>query len=256
LSSRTRDPRDGGPAAQATGDTVSFAGVAKISRSTLPEEITRRIVDAIRSGEFKPGNRLPPERELAQALGVSRTSVREALKYLTLMGLLEVRLGDGTYLREDSHDAIANALDLGLLLRQGSAQHLIEARTFIEAKLAELAAERGSLADLNEIDAAFERMVANVSDLERFLEADVRFHLIVGHAAGNPVLERVLQTIRGFLRVWIEKTLDGRREAERVLAEHRAIRDAITARDPDAARAAMEAHLGSRASRLLQVLPR
>jgi GntR family transcriptional repressor for pyruvate dehydrogenase complex len=230
--------------------------VGKINRTTLPEEITRRILDAIRSGDFRPGDRLPPEREFAQALGVSRTSVREALKYLTLLGLLEVRLGDGTYLREDSQDGFANAFDLGLLLRRSSAVHLIEARTFLESQLAGLATERGSASDLHEIDLALERMADNLGDPERFLEEDVRFHLAIGHAAANPVLERVLQTIRGFLRVWIQKTLDSKGETRRVLAEHRAIRDAIVARDAAGARAAMEAHLSQRARRLLDALPR
>jgi GntR family transcriptional repressor for pyruvate dehydrogenase complex len=235
---------------------MGLINVERINRTTLPEEITRRIVDAIRSGDFKPGHRLPPERELAQALGVSRNSVREALKYLTLLGLLEVRLGDGTYLREHNEDGVTNAFDLGLLLRQRSALHLIEARTFLEPHLAGLAAERGSADDLHEINLAFERMAANVGDTERFLEEDVRFHLQVGHAAGNPVLEQILETIRGFLRVWIEKTLEGTAEPARVLEEHRAIRDAILARDTTASRVAMESHLSNRAERLLESLPR
>jgi DNA-binding FadR family transcriptional regulator len=129
-------------------------------RETTTTEIARKLLVYFLAGRFAPGHRLPSERSLAQTLGVGRSVVREALKSLTLLGIVEVRQGDGTFLRSTESDLLPHAIEWGLLLGTRRTRDLIEVRRYLESILVALAAERRDETDLTALRAELDRMYA------------------------------------------------------------------------------------------------
>jgi GntR family transcriptional repressor for pyruvate dehydrogenase complex len=230
--------------------------VEPIKREPLATEIARRLVDYLLSGGVEPGARMPSERQLAEAFGVGRSAMREALKALTLLGLVEVRHGDGTYLKRDDTALLPQVIEWGLLLGEQRTLDLVEARQKVEADIAGLAALRRDEADLIEL----RRLLVRMEQLSRvsgspgeFVDADVAFHLRVAEASRNTALRDILSGIQALLRVWIGRVIAaGNREVS--YQEHIPILAAIEAGDVVAAEAAMEAHMRSAAGRLEQAL--
>ena len=191
--------------------------VEPIKREPLATEIARRLVDYLLSGGVEPGARMPSERQLAEAFGVGRSAMREALKALTLLGLVEVRHGDGTYLKRDDTALLSQVIEWGLLLGEQRTLDLVEARQKVEADIAGLAALRRDEADLIEL----RRLLARMEQLSRvsgspgeFVDADVAFHLRVAEASRNTALRDILSGIQALLRVWIGRVIAaGNREA-------------------------------------------
>lgn len=224
-----------------------------IPRILRADEVAQRITNAILKEEFKPGERLPAERELARALGVGRTSVREALKSLNMLGLIEVRSGFGTYVRLDHGDLFARAFEMGFMVSRTKIIELIEARRLIEVGLAHLAAQRRTPEDLEKMENLVRVMeAADDEHASEFLEANLAFHLAIAEAARNKVLLQVFSTIRGLLRQSMERVI--RKSGVAGAAAHRPIFTAIQQGDAESARAAMEEHL-SRAKLLVDLLP-
>jgi GntR family transcriptional repressor for pyruvate dehydrogenase complex len=162
----------------------------------LPAQVARLLLDYLLAGNVSPGTRLPSERQLAEELGVGRSVVREALKSLGLLGLVEVRQGDGTYLRRVESELLPRVIEWGLLLGERRTADLIEARQHLEVVTAQLAAARRDDDDVAALAAALRCMREAGSDIEAFVTADVAFHLRVAHAAGNTVLSDVLRNIQ------------------------------------------------------------
>ena len=138
-----------------------------------------------------PGDRLPSERELSRTFGVGRSAVRDALKPLTLLGIIDVRQGDGTYLRATQSELLPKAVEWGLLLGQPGALDLVEARRHIEVALATLAAQRRDEQDLKDLRKLLLRM-EQAEDDDDFIEADMEFHLRIADLARNSVLAGIL----------------------------------------------------------------
>lgn len=223
----------------------------------MSAEIARRLVDYLLSGSVAPGSRLPSERQLAEAFGVGRSAVREALAALSLIGLIEIRHGDGTYLKRADSPLLPQVVEWGLLLGEQHTHDLIEARQRIEVVVAGLAAERRSEADLAALDVCLERMAsqAETSNHTAFVDADVEFHLVLADAAGNTALRDVLTSIQSLLRAWIGRVIaEGHEQSS--YEEHVPIVAAVRAQDPVAAAAAMDAHMRSAARRLRDTLDR
>ena len=154
--------------------------VEPIKREPLATEIARRLVDYLLSGGVEPGERMPSERQLAQAFGVGRGAMREALKALTLLGLVEVRHGDGTYLKKADSALLPQVIEWGLLLGEQRTLDLVEARQKIEVDIIGLAAalrDEADLAELRRLLARMERLVEGDGDPTGFVDADVAFHL-------------------------------------------------------------------------------
>jgi GntR family transcriptional repressor for pyruvate dehydrogenase complex len=237
--------------------SASFPQVDPIRRETMSAEIARRLVDYLLSGTVAPGSRLPSERQLAEAFGVGRSAVREALAALSLIGLIEIRHGDGTYLKRADSPLLPQVVEWGLLLGERHTNDLIEARQRIEVVVAGLAAERRSDADLAELEACLAHMGAQVElgNNAAFVDADVDFHLVLAEAAGNSALRDVLASIQSLLRAWIGRVIAEGHELSSY-EEHVPIVDAVRAQDPAAAAAAMDAHMRSAASRLRDTLDR
>ena len=223
------------------------------AREPLTSEITRRLLDYMLSGTISPGERMPSERKLAQALGVGRSIVRQALKSLTVLGLLEVRQGDGTYLRRMDSPFLPLAIEWGLLLGAKKAQDLVEARYHLEVVVAGLAAERRDEAALEEMRRTADVM-SNTTDQEEFIAADIAFHAQMAQAAGNETLLQVMSGIRTLLQVWISRVVHNSPEPGATASEHYAVLRAIEEHDSEAARAAMEGHMAHATERLRRTL--
>ena len=237
--------------------SASFPQVDPIRRETMSAEIARRLVDYLLSGAVAPGSRLPSERQLAEAFGVGRSAVREALAALSLIGLIEIRHGDGTYLKRADSPLLPQVVEWGLLLGEQHTIDLIEARQRIEVVVAGLAAERRTDADLAALEACLARMASQVAagNHAAFVDADVEFHLVLAEAARNSALRDVLASIQSLLRAWIGRVIaEGHEQSS--YEEHVPIFGAVRAQDPVAASAAMDAHMRSAAQRLRDTLGR
>ncbi|GAB3208385.1 FadR/GntR family transcriptional regulator [Marinactinospora thermotolerans] len=210
------------------------------ARPRLYEQLVERLCEYIREARLGPGDRLPAERELSATLGVSRASLSQALVALEVQGVIDVRHGDGAIVRR----TVAEEQVLALLRdRDNRRAEIIEARQALEVKLAELAAQRRTEADLADIDAALEHMRAEVRRGGRGVEGDERFHAAVTHAARSRLLARMMAEISPMIA---ETRLESLSQPERPtasLAGHERIADAIRAGDPRRAADAMRAHL-------------
>ena len=220
------------------------------NREPLASEVVRQLIDGVLANRIRAGERLPSERKLSEMLGVGRSVVREALKSLTVLGLVEVRQGDGTYLRGPETGFLAKAIEWGLLLGTHEAADLVEARCHLEEVLTSLAGERRSDADLEDLRRLMAEMEASTHDTERFVAADLAFHAKVAEASGNSTLQRVMLSIASLLGVWIGRVMQEETNITPACEEHRRVLVAIEAGDPVAARAAAAAHMQRARSRL------
>jgi len=216
--------------------------------------VTRHLLQYLLSGSFSPGQRIPSERELAEALAVGRSGVREALKSLTLLGLLEVRPSSGTYLSSSSSSLLPQVIEWGLLLGEPRVYDLMETRSRLEVWVAELAAERRDDATVARLRDLVAVMARAEGDLSAYIEADVEFHLTIGRASGNEVLANLLNSIQSLLGVWARRVLESAGETRTSLAMHVPILEAIERRDVAAARTAMQAHMDRANRRLREAL--
>lgn len=223
-------------------------GPAPIRRDSPVSQVARRLLDEVTAG--RAGSRLPSERRLAESLGVGRSAIREAIAVLEVLGLVEVRVGSGTYVRGTISDLLPQAIDWGLMLGERHTRDLVETRRHLEAVTARLAAERATDDDLARLRARLDRMRDSADSVTEFTEADVEFHLEVARIAGNTVLRDILHSVRALLRVWIQRAVGADGDTAATLAEHVAVFAAIERRAPDAAAAAMVAHMESASGRL------
>jgi GntR family transcriptional regulator, transcriptional repressor for pyruvate dehydrogenase complex len=211
-----------------------------VTRPKLYEQIVERIHDHVVEAGLRAGDRLPPERELAARLGVSRASVSQALVALEVLGTVSVRHGDGAVLL-----APASRLHLVAALRahQDRLPEVIEARDALEGRLAALAAERRTEADLAEIDAALEAMARDVEAGGRGVEGDELFHAAVTRAGHSGLLARLMEEIAELIRETRLESLGQPGRPQASLASHREIAEAIRRQDAAAASQAMHAHI-------------
>ncbi|WP_165664211.1 FadR/GntR family transcriptional regulator [Metapseudomonas otitidis] len=200
------------------------------------EQIRQRIDD----GTWLLGQRLPPEPELAEIIGISRNTVREAVRVLTFSGVLEVRQGDGTYVR-----ACADPLSTMQALARSSVEQALEARGMIEIEASRLAALRRTEADLTALREALAASAARSSydDLQDYIDHDLVFHQRVVDSAHNPVLSELYRYFSQVIRVGLERTISDPDRAQPCFDLHRELLDAIERQDADAAAAANRALL-------------
>jgi DNA-binding FadR family transcriptional regulator len=215
-----------------------------IETRRLYQAVAEQIAEMIRANEYRPGNRLPTERDLVRQLGVSRPVIREAMIALEIAGLVEVRSGSGVYVRAATSPAALTATDA--VSSEIGPFDLFAARLAVEGEVAAVAAENATADDLAEMAAAIEQMRLAAQTGRSTKPANQRFHLALVVAAKNPVLLKVVNLIWAEMpkRGPIWATLDARRRVRPTrVTEHELILRAITERDPDNARAATRAHL-------------
>jgi len=218
-------------------------------QSIEPRRLYRQIADQIRglirSGEFSSGSRLPPERDLAKQLGVSRPSVREALIALDVEGLVEVRIGSGIYVlaaNGSKHPEVPGETEA-----LAGPFELLRARYVIEAECAALAAKSAKRQHLQAIEAAIDEMQREHDEGRQPLSGDRMFHLRIAEATGNGALVHVIKTLwderAGPLYKQLERHYDSPGLWEASMDEHRAVLKSIAAHDVGAAKKAMQRHM-------------
>ena len=230
-----------------------MALIEPIRRSRLYQGIVEQIEGLLERGDIRPGDQLPPERQLADQFQVSRASVREALRTLELLGIVETRPGGGTFVRRTTPDDLARPLT-SLMARGHTVADVIELRGLIEPALAALAAERITAAQLAELEEIFAEQERKVVDAEPWAEEDTRFHEAIGHAARNELLTTMLGVVWDVLRESREQWLQTNQRAHASLDAHRRILAALSARDPDAARRAAADHIKAVGEGILRLI--
>jgi DNA-binding FadR family transcriptional regulator len=210
----------------------------------LTDAAIERIKEMIVSGALQPGERLPKEDDLARTLGISRNSLREAVRALTLVRILDVRQGDGTYVTSLEPRLLLDAVSfVADFHRDDSVLYLIEVRRMLEPQATALAARRIKRADVERLVALVDEVDA-ASDVETLVANDLTFHRRIAEACGNPVLIALLDSVSvptARARVWRGLTED--RALERTLAEHHEIVDALARHEPEIAAARAAAHI-------------
>ncbi len=216
----------------------------RVSRARLYEQVAAQITDWIGRQGLRPGDRLPPERELATRLGVSRATLSQALVALEVVGVVTVRHGDGTIVTEEAARRVsARSISDAVRAHADRIPDVIEARDALETKLAALAAERRTDDDLATIDEALSFMAADVEAGGRGVEGDERFHSAVTAAAHSPVLAEMMGSLSELILETRLESLSQPGRPAASLAGHQRIADAIRAGDPAAAAEAMHAHV-------------
>jgi GntR family transcriptional repressor for pyruvate dehydrogenase complex len=216
-----------------------------IKRQKVAEQVLERLSGLIQAGRWQAGQKMPSEKELGELLGVGRSSLREAVKSLEFMGLVEVRPGQGTFVTKDSSSAVGAAVARAVNLTPQDAIDLIEARELIEARIARLAAQRIDAERLRELRKYWETMVQELAlgRLDPHATADLQFHTTLAEASGSRVLLRIFLTIRDLLHELITQALTLPGTPQAANDAHGQILEAIERKDPAAAEEAMHAHL-------------
>jgi DNA-binding FadR family transcriptional regulator len=216
---------------------------AGIHHERLYEEIVNRVQARILSGELKPGDRLPAERELSAQLGVSRAAVREAIKSLKEKGLIDVVVGRGTFVTAPSTNHVVDSMSLLLHGQRETLAHVHQARELVEIPIARLAARHRTPAHLHRLREIVHRMEVVGDDTNPFIDADSDFHLELARATGNPVLEVLSKIMLQMLRGERVVMIGTRGEVSGAMASHRRILRAVERGDGDEAARAMAEHL-------------
>jgi GntR family transcriptional regulator, transcriptional repressor for pyruvate dehydrogenase complex len=207
------------------------------------EQVVSHVRKMIERGALRPGSRLPSERDLAMEVGVSRTSVRAGLRSLAAMGVVQTRRGAGTFITAGPPALLGEPLRLVASLHGLHLGGLFEVRRVLEAGTASLAAERATPEQMATISDEVTGMYSALHDPHTFLDYDLRFHRAVAAAANNPMLGAIIEAVAALFfeqrRATIERAHNLRESADM----HRKIYQAIRARDPEAARAAMDEHV-------------
>jgi GntR family transcriptional repressor for pyruvate dehydrogenase complex len=225
---------------------TKYLPIQTVRRHRLSDEITQQLENLILNNELNIGDALPPERELAAQLGVSRNILREAINTMMQKGLLEVRQGLGTFIVSPTVDVLRDSLSFFVRFNVSGLFDLLEARLALEVQIAELAASRSTDEDHQQINLRLQEMEAVVGDPDQYIEADIRFHAALAKAAKNEILYLLLESIRGAMRENIRAVIERHTNAvQRAMPYHRQIAQAIQQGSPVAARDSMRAHLES-----------
>jgi GntR family transcriptional repressor for pyruvate dehydrogenase complex len=215
-----------------------------VRTSRLYEQIVQQVEESVQKGVLKQGDKLPPERDLAQQFGVSRTAVREAVKALREKGLVEAFPGRGTFIMDSSPYTFRLSLDRMMKTSQGEGlTYLTEVREIMEPEIAAMAAARADSDALATMRESVSIMDQAKKDPEAFIEADLDFHLALAEAAANPIILSLIDSIVGLLREQRMGVFQVEGGPERGQYHHKKIMEAVEHRDSAGAREAMKAHL-------------
>ena len=212
-------------------------------RTRLRDRAADQLLDMVLSGGLRPGERLPPERELVARLGVSRTVVREALNLLEARGLISIEHGRGAVVSGGSTHAVRDTLGVLLRGKPKTLWELLEIRKILEVEIAGLAAERAGSEEVREMRVQLDRMQTSIDAPEGYVDADVEFHALLARGARNGVLLTMLDPIVELLRDSRRVSASRPGSARRALREHEEILRRVEAGDAEGARREMREHL-------------
>jgi GntR family transcriptional regulator, transcriptional repressor for pyruvate dehydrogenase complex len=219
------------------------AGLEPVRKTKVYAEVAAQIQRLISDGRLGPGDRLPPERELAEVFGVSRGSVRDAIRILEAQGLVEARHGEGTVVRQIPIDSIVTPLARALAAGKDETADLFDMRKMLEPPVVRAAALRATDEDVRELEHILDRQAERIAAGEMALEEDRAFHYRLAVAAKNRAVLRTVDVLMDLLLESRVRSLAAEGRARKSLEGHRRIMEAIRRRDADGAAAAMRAHI-------------
>jgi len=222
---------------------VEWPNVEPIKSTRIYEEIIRQIKNLVQEGKLKSGDQLPPERELAERFKVSRASVREAFRALESVGLLEIRPGEGTFVREVSVESLIEPLALVILTQRKAVGELFEARRLLEPAIAGLAARRATREEIVEMERILEEQASEVAAGRTGLAQDAAFHAAIASSAHNRAITRIVHALMDLLSQSREESLQIPGRPVRSHQDHRKIVEAVRRRDGPGAQNAMLNHI-------------
>jgi len=222
-----------------------FKTVDPERRSSTSEEVVTQLREMIHRGELRQGDRLPPERDLAKLLGVSRPTLRAAIRSLAAVGVLQSKQGAGTFVVKSDGPPVLDSAPLRMMasLHGFTTSEMFEARRSLEMAIAALAAERATGEQMASMAEEIAGMFASLDDPEQFLVHDMRFHQMIAASSGNRIMTALMNMVATVLFDVRRKTVNRARDLKESAEMHRQIYRAIRDRNLDAARNAMRDHL-------------
>jgi GntR family transcriptional regulator, transcriptional repressor for pyruvate dehydrogenase complex len=217
-----------------------------VKNTKVYEQVIEQIKEMITSGKLKKGDRLPPERELVEQLQVSRTSIREAIRALQIIGLVECRQGGGNFIKESFENSLFEPLSIMFVLQNSKPEEILELRKIVEVETAALAAEKINDKELKELKAIIDQLRAS-DDEELNATLDKKFHYRIAHASGNflvvSVLSAVSSLVDSFIKDAREMILKQNENKEVLMEHHENIYNALLHHDISMAAKVMRKHL-------------
>jgi len=222
-----------------------FRNLDSERNGTTAEEVVTRLRDMLHSGELRPGDRLPPERDLAKLLGVSRPTLRAGIRSLATVGILQSRQGAGTFVAERDESPTLDGSPLRMLsaLHGFTSDEMFEARLALEMSIAGLAAERATSEQMTLMAEEITGMYASLDEPEQYLVHDMQFHQTIAAASNNRILTSLMNMVATILFDSRSKTVHRALDLKQSAEQHHNIYRAMRERDPEAARRAMHDHL-------------
>lgn len=218
-------------------------GFRIVRKTRVSEEIIEQVRDLITSGRLKPGDRLPAERELAQTLSVGRSAVREAIRAMETVGILEARPGEGTFVVSHAGSRGHDPITASLFQAWSTQRKLFEVRRLLEPGLAALAARRATADQIEKLRAALKEQEAEVQHGGTGVKQDATFHFLIAEAAGNEILLRIVDNLMDLLQKTREESLQLGGRPLMSLKQHSAVLEAIEARRSALAERRMRDHI-------------
>ena len=217
--------------------------IRPIQKVSIAEEIAKQIMELISSGSLRPGQRLPSERELCEHFHASRPSLREALRGLSIVGVLNARVGDGTTVAVNPGIFMRKVMEWSMVTEKPDIENLLEVRLALEGMSAARAARNATEEDLDELRELVAKMKACGTNETQFARLDAEFHVVIAKASGNSLTLNLVSMIRSQLIRALTKALRSPNAILHSNKEHTTLLNAIESKDADASRAAMLAHL-------------
>lgn len=225
-------------------DTTWAASLPELRRSTLSEQAFENILKLIEQGVLRPGDQLPPQRQLCIQMSLSQTAIREALRGLASIGVIEIQPGKGSYVRKISPELLIRPQAMFGMLERETLLQALEVRRILEVEAIGIAAQRATSQDLEQLQAALREIQTGISSNEKSLQHSPKFHLMLAKTAHNEVLTSVIKPFIGLMargaQVIVGKVPQAR---EREYELHAELYEAILRRDPEEARRRMRRHL-------------
>ena len=215
----------------------------RINQIKLSEAVLNQLLGMLANGTFKPGDQLPSEPILSGELGVSRLTLREAIKVLETMGLIEIKRGRGTFVKDTPPGSLTRLIEASLTIPSITVLELLDARRLIEIETVARAALRRTDRDIVELSRILKEMENTIHEPVKYIQLDTSFHLKIASCANNRIMLSTLQMIRDQLRGEFERSINSPEKATAYCKDHRAIVEALKNRDKSRAVRIMVKHL-------------
>ena len=230
-------------------------GIHPIKRVNISEQVFVQLKDQILKGEWKQGDRLPSENELAAALGVSRVTVRQAIQRLTALGLVETKLGEGSFIRTLTPGAYMNHMIPMAYLNDNSMREVLEFRRAIESTTAELAAQKADERDIRALEDILQKMRDDKDDMRKFSRADFEFHLELARMTKNSLIIETYNILSDLLKTALERIVSHRGNSQG-LYYHDLLLQAVKEHDAEKCRRIMTEHLNDTYDSMMELEPK